>query len=288
MERVPLYQVDAFTSVAFRGNPAAVCLLPMPIADPLLQAIAAEMNLSETAFLLRTNHRRWRSGDTFSLRWFTPQTEVPLCGHATLATAAVLFEIIRVTATEVTFQTMSGDLPARKREDAIALDFPADPPVSCKPPHGILGPLGLSEDMVVASCYGARTHKLLLHLVDRQLVSELSPDFQALLAAESMSAYRGLIVTAPGAGDGDYDFLSRFFAPWIGINEDPVTGSAHTVLAPYWATQLGKSELRAYQASARGGELGVRLLGGGRVELLGHATMVFEGYLSLPEPVVLD
>lgn len=283
IERVPLYQVDAFTTVAFRGNPAAVCLLPMPLADPLLQTIAAEMNLSETAFLLRTNHRCWRSGDTFSLRWFTPQTEVPLCGHATLATAAVLFEITRVSATEVTFQTMSGDLLARKRDDGIALDFPTDPPVPCKPPSGILGALGLSVDMVVASCYGAKTHKLLLHLADTQLVSELCPDYQALLAVETMAAYRGLIVTAAGAGDGDYDFISRFFAPWIGINEDPVTGSAHTVLGPYWTAQLGKSELRAYQASARGGELGVRLLEGGRVELVGQAAMVFEGCLTLPE-----
>jgi PhzF family phenazine biosynthesis protein len=288
MERIPLYQVDAFTTVAFRGNPAAVCLLPGPVADSVLQAIAAEMNLSETAFLLRTNHRRSHSGDTFSLRWFTPQTEVPLCGHATLATAAVLFDIIGVTATEVTFQTLSGDLSARKCEDGIALDFPADPPVPCKLPAQLLGPLGLSEDMVVASCYGATTHKLLLHLADRKLVTDLSPDFQALLAAETKAAYRGLIVTAAGANNGDYDFLSRFFAPWLGINEDPVTGSAHTVLAPYWAEQLGKSEFRAFQASARGGELGVRLLGGGRVELLGHAVLVFEGYLTLPESAALS
>lgn len=282
MSRVPLYQVDAFTDTPFSGNPAAVCLLPAPVADEHLQAVAAEMNLSETAFLLRTNHRHWRSGSTFSLRWFTPQTEVPLCGHATLATAAVLFDVIRVYAEEVVFQTRSGDLLARRCDSGIALDFPADPTIACEPPLDVLAALGLTGSEVVTAVYGTKTRKLMLHLRSAVQVRELRPNFAALLAARGMEAYRGLIVTAAGEEGEPYDFVSRFFAPWIGIDEDPVTGSAHTVLTPYWAEQLGKPRLHAYQASSRGGVLWVRLLAGERVELVGAATLVFEGYLVLP------
>jgi PhzF family phenazine biosynthesis protein len=245
-----------------------------------MQAIAAEMALSETAFLLRTNHERWVSGTEFSLRWFTPKVEVSLCGHATLASAAVLFDVVGIAGPRVTFRTRSGELVATKKDAAIALDFPLDPPVSCEPPVEAYRSLGLTRDQVIAAAYGERTRKLLLHIGPQELRG-LTPDFAALLSATALSAYRGLIVTADGAPD--YDFLSRYFAPWVGIDEDPVTGSSHTLLTPYWAGCLGRSTLRAYQASSRGGELRVSLLPSGRVELAGQALLVFEGYLSLPE-----
>jgi len=281
VRRVPLYQIDAFTGTAFTGNPAAVCLLDSPLNATWMQAIASEMAMSETAFLLRAGTRWWQSADTFRLRWFTPTTEVPLCGHATLATAAVLFDVIGVEADAVTFQTLSGDLVARRGTQGIALDFPLDAPRPCAPPADVLEALGLSPTAVVDTAFGVATRKLLIHLGDEAFVRALRPAFPALQDAESMREYRGLIVTA--AGHPPYDFVSRFFAPWIGIDEDPVTGSAHTLLTPYWAGRLGKTALRAFQASARGGELRVRLLGEDRVELVGQATLVLEGHLTLPE-----
>lgn len=279
MDRAPLYQVDAFTDVPFRGNPAAVCLLPMAENDVILQAVATEMNLSETAFVLRTDQRQWSDGDTFSLRWFTPKTEVRLCGHATLATAAVLFDVIGVTARSITFETLSGPLKARKTKEGIALEFPLDPPTPCDTPDNVLAALHLRRDQIEASACGKETRKLLLHLKDATTLRQLSPDFSALLGAASMEAYRGLIVTA--AGSPPFDFISRYFAPWVGINEDPVTGSAHTLLAPYWSQRLGQPDLYAHQASARGGELQVRLLEKERVEILGRAALIFEGYINL-------
>ncbi len=280
MNRVPLYQIDAFTSVPFHGNPAAVCLLPFAIGDKLMQAIAAEMALSETAFLLRTNHRRWASGETFSLRWFTPTTEVALCGHATLASAAALFGPIGVKAPILTFQTMSGDLFAHNTPEGVALDFPTDPPKLCDAPGDVLEALNLEPIEVEQAAFGPVTQKLLLHLTEASRVRALTPDFGGLVRAESMAAYKGLIVTAED--EPPYDFVSRYFGPWVGIDEDPVTGSAHTVLAPYWGGRLGKTRMQAYQASARGGELGVGILGDGRVEIVGQAALVLEGYLSLP------
>ncbi len=280
---IPLYQVDAFTRIPFRGNPAAVCLLPHLLDDVLMQAIAAEMNLSETAFVMPVDNAPWAEATTFSLRWFTPKVEVRLCGHATLGTAAVLFDAVGVQTDAVTFKTLSGDLIARRAagSDAaslrIKLDFPADTPVPCEPPTGALHALGVTAAQ--AAVYGTRARDLLIQLADAQLVRDLRPDFTALLTCEELATYRGLMVTAPG--EPPYDFVSRFFAPRVGINEDPVTGSAHTLLTPYWSARLGKTEMLAYQASARGGEIGVRLLGNGRVELLGHAVIVFKGELSV-------
>lgn len=281
MTEIPLYQVDAFSPTPFKGNPAAVCLLPRPYNDATLQAIAAEMNLSETAFLLRSGRQPWAENETFLLRWFTPQVEVRLCGHATLAAAAVLFNAVEVAAPQVTFQTLSGDLIARRGDDgAIVLDFPIEPPLACAPPPDVLEALGVTQARTAA--YGAGDRKLLLHFERAEEVRTLEPDFVALLHAPNMAAYQGLIVTAPGDPDTRYDFVSRFFAPAVGINEDPVTGSAHTLLAPYWAERLDKREMFAYQASARGGELRVRLGEGAakdRVFLEGHAVIVLEGKL---------
>jgi len=278
---VPLYQVDAFTRVPFKGNPAVVCLLPHVLEDTLMQAIAAEMNLSETAFVMPVGGASWQETARFSLRWFTPAVEVRLCGHATLATAAVLFGVVGVQATSVTFETLSGDLIARRvvgesaGYETITLDFPADTPVPCEPPAGALKALGVAS--VQAAVYGTRARDLLIHLAGTQQVRDLRPDFAALLACEELVSYRGVMVTA--ASEAPYDFVSRFFAPRVGINEDPVTGSAHTLLTPYWVAQLGKAEMLAYQASARGGEIGVRLAENDRVELTGNAVVVFKGEL---------
>ena len=282
---IPLYQVDAFTRVPFKGNPAAVCLLPHTLDDALMQAIAAEMNLSETAFVMPVVDTPWTEAARFLLRWFTPKVEVRLCGHATLATAAVLFGVVGVQVASVTFETLGGDLIARRACDApaecetITLDFPADTPVPCEPPAGALTALGVASAQ--AAVYGTRAHDLLIHLADARQVRDLRPDFAAMLACEELEAYRGVMVTAAGEppGDSSYDFVSRFFAPKVGINEDPVTGSAHTLLTPYWVAQLGKTEMLAYQASARGGEIAVRLVENGRVELTGDAVVVFKGEL---------
>ncbi len=278
MKTIPIFQVDAFTGEPFAGNPAAVCLLQQPYDDVFLQTVAAEMNLSETAFLLREGERLWEETTAFSLRWFTPRVEVPLCGHATLASAAVLFDEVGVTAGAVTFRTLSGELIARRTPEGILLDFPADPPVPVAEPADALAALGLTASDVIAAARGERTQKLLLHMRDAGTLRELAPDFPALLAAEGMRNYRGLIVTAEGEA---HDFVSRYFAPWVGIDEDPVTGSAHTVLTPYWAEQLNKRELAAYQASSRGGELVVRLREAGRVELVGQAVVVLRGDLFI-------
>jgi PhzF family phenazine biosynthesis protein len=282
-EVVRYWVVDAFTRVPFRGNPAAVCLLSHPLDDALMQAIAAEMNLSETAFVTPVGDVHWPTATTFSLRWFTPKVEVRLCGHATLGTAAVLFGAVGVKANAVTFQTLSGDLVARHIKggvgdvQTILLDFPVDTPVPCDAPAGVLQAMGAAEAQAVA--YGASTHDLLVQLPTAQQVRHLHPNFAALMACEGMSPYRGLLVTA--VGESPYDFVSRFFAPWVGIDEDPVTGSAHTLLTPYWSARLGKTEMHAYQASARGGEIGVRLAGNDRVELTGNAVIVFKGELYL-------
>ena len=275
--------VDAFTRVPFKGNPAAVCLLPHTLDDVLMQAIAAEMNLSETAFVMPVGDAPWSETARFSLRWFTPKVEVRLCGHATLATAAVLFGAVGVQAEAVTFETLSGDLIARRiaggpaEYETVTLDFPVNTPVPCEVPAGALKALGVPS--ALSAAHGTRSRALLIELADAQQVRDLRPDFTALLACGELDSYRAVAVTA--AGEPPYDFISRFFAPKLGINEDPVTGSAHTLLTPYWAAQLGKTEMLAYQASARGGEIGVRLAENDRVELTGNAVVVCKGKLYL-------
>ncbi|MBN1921468.1 MAG: PhzF family phenazine biosynthesis isomerase [Anaerolineae bacterium] len=275
-----LYQVDAFTREPFKGNPAAVCLLDSALPDALLQAISAEMNLSETAFVRPLDSENWQNARRFSLRWFTPTVEVRLCGHATLATAAVLFRECGVLAETVAFDTLSGTLMAQRVaggvvEEGIRLDFPMDKPVAAPVPEGVAGALGDVE--VLWSGVGPKTKMLLLHLADSEALIRLQPDFVRLGATMEAAGLHGPIVTA--AASPPYDFISRFFAPGLGINEDPVTGSAHTVLAPYWSGVLGKSACTAYQASARGGQLWVRLLPSDRVEIIGQAVVVLEGRL---------
>ena len=257
-----IWQVDAFADRPFSGNPAAVCLLPAWRADSWLQAVAAEMNLSETAFLVPR-------GEAFELRWFTPAVEVELCGHATLASAHYLWASGRLSPDAAArFHTHSGALTARRRKGAIEMDFPATPAAPAEPPAGLTAALGFEPVSVHRG--GA---DLLVEAASEKALGAVSPDFPALAGIDA----RGVIVTAPGGGS--CDFVSRFFAPAAGIDEDPVTGSAHCALGPFWGGRLGKTDLRGYQASKRGGHVGVRLAGD-RVVLSGKAATVFQGVLS--------
>jgi PhzF family phenazine biosynthesis protein len=261
----PIVQVDAFADRPFAGNPAAVCVLDRPREAGWMQHVALEMNLSETAFLERR-------GDGYSLRWFTPACEVDLCGHATLASAHVLWQDGHLPPdAEARFHTRSGVLTARRDGDWIWLDFPSLPPTPApQPPAGLAGALGAAPVFV-----GNSRFDLLVEVGSEAAVRALRPDPRAL---RTLGA-RGVIVTARGEADG-FDFVSRFFAPGAGVDEDPVTGSAHCVLTPYWAAKLGKAEMTAYQASARGGVVRVRLAGG-RVHLGGRAVTVLRGELLL-------
>ena len=259
---IPLFQVDAFTDRAFAGNPAAVCLLPEPKDDLWLQAVAAEMNLSETAFLLAED-------DGCRLRWFTPKVEVDLCGHATLASAHVLWTEGRVPADKaISFYTNSGLLRAVRKVDLIELDFPLDPPSKISPPSELLEALGISATYV-----GKGRFDFLVEVESDDVVRKMAPDFARLALIE----VRGVIVTAK-SGNPQYDFVSRFFAPWAGVSEDPVTGSAHCCLGPYWRNRFGKDEFVACQASARGGVVHVRVAED-RTYLGGRAVTVIRGGL---------
>jgi PhzF family phenazine biosynthesis protein len=254
-----IYQVDSFTSEPFAGNPAGVCILDAAINEDRMQKIAAEMNLSETAFL-------YRDGDLYRLRWFTPEAEVSLCGHATLASAQILFEQSICSSEEtIRFMTLSGELTAKSVDGMIQLDFPATVATEKTPPDAIVEALG-----VTALWCGKNKFDWLLELESAEAVRSCSPDFGAL---KQLGA-RGLMVTAK-SDDDRYDFISRFFAPGVGIDEDPVTGSAHCTLAPYWADKLGKDELVAFQASRRGGVVRIKL-SGERVLLSGNALTVME------------
>ena len=253
-----IFHVSAFvTDTPFSGNPAAVCLLESPAEEPWMRGVARDMNLSETAFV-------HGSGGQYSLRWFTPAVEVDLCGHATLATAHVLWTETRELRA-LSFQTRSGRLLAFQNDGGIMLDFPATPTPACEPPDGLLDALG-----VEAPVHRSR-FDYLVELESADAVLAVKPDFRALRRHE----IRGVIVTARG---DDVDFVSRFFAPGAGIDEDPVTGSAHCALAPYWAAKLGKTAMRARQLSERGGRIDVEVEGE-RVKLIGQARTTLRGEL---------
>ncbi|HZT41427.1 MAG TPA: PhzF family phenazine biosynthesis protein [Chthonomonadaceae bacterium] len=258
----PIVQVDAFTPSPFAGNPAAVCILTGPRDAEWMQQVAREMNLSETAFLLPE-----RNG--YHLRWFTPAVEVDLCGHATLASAHVLWEEGHLPAEETArFFTRSGLLTARRDGDWIVLDFPATPPTPTDAPPGLLESLDASPRYL-----GRGRFDYLIELGSEAEVRALQPDFTRLGRLD----VRGVIVTSR-AENGPYDFVSRFFAPAAGVNEDPVTGSAHCCLAPFWGERLSKPKMLAYQASARGGVVRVELAGE-RVLLGGQAVTTLRGEL---------
>ncbi|MCY7349771.1 MAG: PhzF family phenazine biosynthesis protein [Cytophagaceae bacterium] len=259
-----IYQADAFTDQLFKGNPAAICPLDAWLPRETMLAIAAENNLAETAFFVK-------NGADFDLKWFTPTVEVDLCGHATLATAKILFDVLGYAEDLIRFHTNSGLLTVRRDSDLLTLDFPADPPELISPTfqEELTAALGIAPVAV----YTGKTDLLVL-LDSQQQVESLQPDFRLL----SQINVRGVIVTAPGddANDAPVDFVSRFFGPQSGIDEDPVTGSAHTTLTPFWAEKLGKTSLTARQISPRGGDLWLKLLGD-RVEISGKAVVYLVG-----------
>ena len=247
--KIPFYQIDAFTSRVFGGNPAGICFLDAWLPDPVLLSIAAENNLSETAFLVK-------APDHYGLRWFTPKVEIDLCGHATLAGGFAVFQYRDQAARRVAFETKSGRLSVERREELLLMDFPTRKPQPCPPPDRINDIMGTAPSLTLLS------RDLMLVYENEDQVRRLKPDLSAVAALDCFA----VIVTAPGANS---DFVSRFFAPGAGIPEDPVTGSAHCTLIPYWANRLGKKKLHALQLSERGGELfcedrGERVLIGGR------------------------
>jgi len=258
-----MFQIDAFTDRVFHGNPASVCPLDSWLPDGVMQQIAMENNQAETAFFVP-------QGGGFAIRWFTPTVEVDLCGHATLAAAFVIFEYEGFRGAAIEFASRSGPLRARRQRERITLDFPADPPVRAAAPKDLVPALGIAPEEI----YKGRSDYMLVYGRSGE-IERLQPDMGRLAAVEA----RGVIVTAPGEGP---DFVSRFFAPQSGIPEDPVTGSAHTTLVPYWGARLGKSELEAEQLSRRHGWLRCRLAGD-RVEISGQARPYMSGQIELPQ-----
>lgn len=257
---IPYFVVHSFSDVLFHGNPAGVCLLEQWLDEALMQQIAAENRLSETAFIVP-------DGDGYKLRWFTPTNEVDLCGHATLATAFVLFGELEYPHESVLFRSQSGDLFVHRQGESMVLDFPARPPESCEIPEQLVKGLGRELDEV----YRSRDYLVVLESEDE--VRSLDPDYEALAELDR----EGVIVTAPGEA---VDFVSRFFAPKLGIPEDPVTGSAHCTLAPYWSKALGKPGLSARQISERGGVLACRVADD-RVHIAGRAVLYAKGFLQI-------
>jgi len=262
---LPLYQIDAFADEPFTGNPAAVCPLPVWLDDQTMQSIALENNLSETAFFV--------GGDgAYGLRWFTPESEMNLCGHATLASAYVIFTHLEPAAEALTFSTKSGDLVVRRDGGRLVMDFPVAPGVPCATPNGLGEALGATVIEVLSA-----GRDLMVRLDSAATVRDLDPNLDFISHG---IGHRCLIVTAPGDAGSGYDFVSRFFAPGEGISEDPVTGSAHCVLAPYWAGELGKNIFVARQLSARGGTVHCGLQGD-RVMLSGNAIPYLQGTISI-------
>jgi PhzF family phenazine biosynthesis protein len=258
-----IFQVDAFADGPFTGNPAAVCLLDYMPDDAWLQGVALDMNLSETAFLLKQENG-WR------LRWFTPALEVDLCGHATLASSHILFSYgYEPAGATIRFHTRSGELQVTKQGEWLQMNFPAENPTSSPAPDGLLDALGCE-----ASFVGKNRMDYLVEVENEEILLSLNPDYRTI----RQIPVRGIIVTCRAGEDKDYDFASRFFAPAAGVDEDPVTGSAHCCLAPYWAEKLGRSSLTGFQASARGGMVKMTLVGN-RVLLGGQAVTVMEGKL---------
>jgi PhzF family phenazine biosynthesis protein len=264
---LPIFLVDAFTDVPFKGNPAGVCILDREIDDALKQKIAAEVGASETAYF---------NPATCCLRWFTPKLEIDLCGHATLATVCVLRHTQRIQENqEVRFSTRSGELRAKTSNGKIQMDFPLAREISdVKPNADLLARLGIQATEVLL-CAKSGTMTMIV-VRDETIIRRLAPDFAGLLKLDAF----GVIVTAAASTPG-FDFASRYFHPWAGVNEDPVTGSAHCVLAKYWGKILGKTHMTGYQASARGGQVGVQILNDSRVLLIGRAVITIQGQIAV-------
>jgi PhzF family phenazine biosynthesis protein len=258
--RIPLYQIDAFTSRLFSGNPAAVCPLEDWLEDGVLQAIAAENNLSETAFFVKR-------GERYHLRWFTPTLEVDLCGHATLASAFVILNELEPSRDAVVFDTLSGELRVNRDGDLLSMDFPARPPEPCEVPPKLVAALGRAPQATLTS------RDLMAVFATEEEVRSMAPKMALLAEVDAFA----VIVTAPGR---EVDFVSRFFAPRAGIDEDPVTGSAHSTLIPYWAKRLSQTTLHAWQVSPRGGELWCEDRGN-RVIIKGNSVKYLEGVVNI-------
>lgn len=262
---IPIYQADAFTDQLFGGNPAAICPLTDWLPDEVMQKIAVENNLAETAFFVKTPKG-------YLLRWFTPEYEIDLCGHATLASAHILFTELGHPGDTIHFETVkAGVLTVQRNGDKYTMDFPSRPPIPIEEPNGLVEALGGIQPKAIL-----RSRDFFVVYDSEQDVKDLSPDFFALSKMDTV----GVIVTAPG---DDVDFVSRFFAPGAGINEDPVTGSAHCNLIPYWAKVFHKTHLHAYQISERKGELWCDLQGD-RVLMTGKAVTYLKGEIYLPAP----
>lgn len=262
-KKIKLYQVDAFTNKLFQGNPAAVCVIDEWLSDELMQKIGLENNLSETAFVVQ-------KGDVYEIRWFTPTLEVDLCGHATLAAAFVLFEYYNHSTNTITFQfKSSGKLTVDKNDNgSLTLNFPTDIVSKVDIPEALISAFNIQPK----ECYKGRTDYLLIYSSQEE-IENINPDFSKILT----SGERGVIISAPGKNN---DFVSRFFAPQAGINEDPVTGSAHTTLAPVWSEKLNKPKLTAKQLSKRGGDLVCELVGD-RVKISGNAVKYLIGEIEI-------
>lgn len=275
--KLKLQTVDAFTDKPFSGNPAAVCLLDDILPDSLMQKIAMEMNLSETAFVLREKDEDGNPTDTYSLRWFTPSSEIDLCGHATLASGHIMWQegVCKEDET-IKFNTRSGLLTAKKSDKGITLDFPAIPQKEIKYPPELIASIGGANPVYV----GMTKWNYIIELENEEAIHNAKPDYSIMLSLPGW----GTIITAQadknGLGKDGYDVVSRFFAPEKGVPEDPVTGSAHCAIAPYWQNKLGKSTLKAYQASERGGTLLLEVIGD-RVTLTGTGVTMMAGEMEV-------
>jgi PhzF family phenazine biosynthesis protein len=268
-KNIPYFMVDSFTSEPFKGNPAGVCLMEGAISEELMQSIAIEVNLSETAFVLP-------QGDHFSIRYFSPIMEIPLCGHATLASAKILFHQ-NLNLNEIEFKTSSGlELQAKRKGNAVALKFPNYGMIDRPAPQELLDAMGIKE--VIFTAYNVENLELMIELSDADVLRNLQPDFTAMKA--SINDISGVVVTAK-SNHADFDFESRYFWPWSGGNEDPVTGATHTFLTGYWANKLNKQKLRAFQCSARTGILEVEVLSEEQILITGDAVVMMEGRIRL-------
>ncbi|KAL7641716.1 UNVERIFIED_CONTAM: hypothetical protein RMT77_007589 [Armadillidium vulgare] len=298
--KLKIFTVDAFTEKPFRGNPAAIVPLTETLPDNVLHKIAMEINISETAYVTAQENSSpnvWKEGNKFGLRWFTPTHEVPLCGHATLATAHTLFNIIGNKSDSIEFETLSGSLWVKKHEDGISMDFPFNKPEPLtenqQEKYGKLIKAVAGNNKVKETLFSKSSGMMMIRLEDyytRTDFQSFSPNPRTLLEVNDGTEVQGVIVTLQGdlhrnqdtsRGLQEYNFVSRYFAPWVGGPEDPVTGSAHTVSGPYWSEQLNLKELKCRQCSNRGGDLTVRIRDDNRVDIIGKGVAVIEGEMNI-------
>jgi PhzF family phenazine biosynthesis protein len=272
------YLVDAFTNQAFSGNPACVFLSEKPLKEDVMQLIAREFNLSETAFPVPADSGDFETSNHFQLRWFSPIVEVPLCGHATLATAHIIYSELKNRSTSLSFDTLSGNLIVSKKGESYVMDFPAGNVTPMEFDLEIVSALHLEKESVRTMMYCPNPNKLLIEVDSEKQVRNLSPNFLELIQISEKFDVGSIVVTSASEST-EYDFISRNFAPIRGVNEDPVTGSAHVILGPYWQKILNKKHLRAFQVSNRGGFMDIEMNDGGRVNLIGTAVTVAEGNL---------